>query len=114
MSVKVSIRTNNVDEVKAAMKNAAERALLAIGENAVTHSQEYITQEHRIDTGRMRESMTHTEDENSTYIGTNVEYAVYQELGTSTGIKPAHFISRAATNHSEEYRNLIIESVKNA
>lgn len=35
-----------------------------------------------IDTGRLRASLTHYKEGNTVYIGTNVFYGVYQELGT--------------------------------
>lgn len=35
-----------------------------------------------IDTGRLRASLTHYKEGNTVYIGTNVTYGVYQELGT--------------------------------
>ena len=33
--------------------------------------------------GTLRNSITHTTDDDSAYVGTDVEYAPYQELGTS-------------------------------
>ena len=35
-----------------------------------------------VDTGRLRSSITHEADEDGVVVGTNVKYAVYQELGT--------------------------------
>jgi phage gpG-like protein len=37
-----------------------------------------------VDTGRLRSSITHDSDEDGAVVGTNVEYAPMQELGTST------------------------------
>lgn len=37
-----------------------------------------------LDTGRLRNSITHEFDNNSARIGTNVEYAKYHQLGTKT------------------------------
>jgi HK97 gp10 family phage protein len=37
-----------------------------------------------VDTGRLRASITHDSDEDGAVVGTNVEYAPMQELGTST------------------------------
>lgn len=36
----------------------------------------------RVDTGRLKNSLTHQVDGNSVYVGTNVEYAIYVEYGT--------------------------------
>lgn len=35
-----------------------------------------------VDTGRLRASITHEAEEDGVIIGTNVHYAIYQELGT--------------------------------
>ena len=105
---------NNAPEVQAALENAIKRGLFAIGENAVKNAQHYVDVEQRIDTGRMRRSINHNEGANETIIGTNVEYAMYQELGTSRGIKPAYFLTRSARNHSKEYVKIMKESIKNA
>lgn len=105
-------------EVLKALKNAVHRGLKSIGTNAVSHAREYVTHEHRIDTGNMRRSITHNENSVGsvlyTMVGTDVYYAVYQELGTSTGIKPAYFLTRAARDHTDEYRDLMMESIENA
>lgn len=56
-----------------------------------------------VDTGRLRNSITHTRDDSSAYIGTNVEYAAYVELGTSKS--RAHpYLQPAVQDHKEEYK----------
>ena len=47
------------------------------------------------------------------YIGTNVEYAVFVENG-ARGRTSVHFLQDAAANHSDEYKKLIEDSMKNA
>jgi hypothetical protein len=47
------------------------------------------------------------------YIGSNVEYAPFVELGFK-GRPPVHFLQDAASNHGEEYKRLMEESMKNA
>lgn len=47
------------------------------------------------------------------YIGSGVEYAAAQELGTSRGIKPHHFLKDAVANNTEEYRGIVKESMQN-
>jgi hypothetical protein len=42
-----------------------------------------------------------------------VEYAPYVELGAQ-GRKPVHMLQRAATEHSDEYKRLMKESIENA
>lgn len=113
ISVEISIK-NLAPEVQVALENAIKRGLFAIGENAVKNAQHYVDVEKRIDTGRMRRSINHNEGATETIIGTNVEYAYYQELGTSRGIQPALFLTRSARNHSKEYVKIMKESIKNA
>ena len=48
------------------------------------------------------------------YIGTNVEYAPGIELGTHRSAGAVHFLQDAATNHTDEYKRLMEESMKNA
>ena len=48
------------------------------------------------------------------YIGTNVEYAPGIELGTHRKAGAVHFLQDAATNHTDEYKRLMEDSMKNA
>lgn len=114
-SIHVSVTiTDNSPEVLAALENAKQRALFSIGENAASHAAEYIVQAKRVDTGRMLNSMSHVEGDGYTDVGSDVEYAIYHEIGTSRGISPVRMITRACTQHSEEYKNIVIESLRNA
>lgn len=132
---------DNSPQFLSALKNAVERGLEAIGMTAEGHAKDKITQAPAVDTGRLRNSITHAEDmsDNSVYIGTNVEYGVWIEVGTgiyasdgqgrkdawafkdkngkwhlTRGVKPVHYLQDAATNHSEEYKKLMKESLENA
>lgn len=101
--------TDNSDEVLAAMQAAIERGLEAIGMNAET----YAKQNTPVDSGRLRNSISHAVDDKAAYIGTNVEYAPYVELG-ARGRAGAHMLQRAATEHTDEYKQLLEASLKNA
>ena len=46
--------------------------------------------------------------EASVYIGTNVEYGAYVELGTDT-MSPTHFLKRAISDHFDQYRDMAKE-----
>lgn len=46
-------------EVLAALDNAIQRAAMAIGEKAVTYAKDNITAQGAVDTGRLRNSITH-------------------------------------------------------
>lgn len=80
MSIEVSSVTikNNTSLVREALAGATNLALEAIGFTA----EKYAKEETPVDLGRLRNSMTHVVQDNSVYIGTNVEYAPYVELGT--------------------------------
>ena len=63
-----------------------------------------------VDTGNLRNSITHdvTDNGHTAVIGTNVEYAPYQELGAPNAHVPAHpFLRPAAENHTSEYREVL-------
>ena len=53
------------------------------------------------------------EKDSAVFIGSNVEYAPYVELGAK-GRAPAHFLQDAATGHTDEYKRLMEDSMKNA
>lgn len=46
-------------------------------------------------------------------IGSNVEYAAAQELGSSRGIRAKHFLKNAVANNTKKFKNLIEQSFKN-
>ena len=54
------------------------------------------------------------EENESVYIGTNVEYAQGIELGTHRSKGAVHFLQKAATEHNDEYKKLMEDSIKNA
>ena len=100
---------DNTDEVLASLKRAKKRGLEAIGLTA----EGYAKKDTPVDTGRLRNSISHTTDDEAAYIGTNVEYAPYVELG-ARGRKGVHMLQRAATEHSDEYKRLMEDCMKNA
>lgn len=102
---------SHTDEIIAALGEAVGRAAKAIGLQAESYAKENET---RVDTGRLRNSITnYVESEKDIYIGTNVEYAPYHELGTSTGIPALHFLKNAAEGHTDEYKGILESSLKN-
>lgn len=100
---------DNTQEVLSALDKAIERGLEAIGLTAEGHAKKITP----VDTGRLRNSISHATDKEAAYIGTNVEYAPYVELG-SRGRDGKHMLKRAATEHSNEYKKLMEDSMKNA
>ena len=129
--------TSHKDEVLDELDSKVEIALEKIGLRAETHAKKYCT----VDTGLLRNSLTHALDGESTaitkyqdnlgkqkgsysgnapkvsggkrvvYIGTNVEYAPYVEFGTSKQ-KAQPYLKPAVTNHIEEYKKIVKSTLK--
>ena len=100
---------DNTDEVLSALEKAKKRGLEAIGLVAEGYAKKITP----VDTGRLRNSISHAVEKEAAYIGTNVEYAPYVELGTSK-MAPRPFLKPAATDHTKEYKKLMEDSMKNA
>lgn len=84
--------TANTDRVMEDFEAACERALTRIGMQAETFAKEKCP----VDTGNLRNSISNKVNDKSAFVGTNVEYAPYVELGTSRA-KAQPFIKPAAT-----------------
>lgn len=64
-----------------------------------------------VDTGRLRSSITHEVDgKESVSIGSDVEYAIYQEMGTSK-MAAQPFLKPAVEGHMGEYMLIVTESL---
>ena len=100
--------TDNSREIEREFESAVERALTRIGLQAET----YAKRECPVDTGNLRNSITNAVDDKSAYVGTNVEYAAFVELGTSRA-KAQPFLKPAATEHSDVYRRIVESELKN-
>ena len=96
-------------EVLSALEKGKRNALTAIGATAETYAKKATP----VDTGRLRNSISHAVDGEAVYIGSNVEYAPYVELGTSCA-KAHHMLQKAATEHSAEYKRLAEDAFYNA
>ena len=102
MSVKVN--EDNTEPVTHGIESAINAALEKIGLLAEGYAQMKCP----VDTGNLRASITHevSEGEKAVYIGTNVEYAPYVELGTSK-MQAQPFLRPAATEHGDQYRQVL-------
>ena len=99
--------TDNSDLFKDAFDDAIARALEKVGLTA----EGYAKMKCPVDTGRLRNSITHEVNNETVYIGTNVEYAAYVEMGTvNTRAQP--FLRPAVSNHGSVYRSLIEDELK--
>ena len=65
--------TSNVNDILSALEKGKRNALTAIGSSAETHAKKATP----VDTGRLRNSISHTVDGEAAYIGSNVEYAAF-------------------------------------
>lgn len=103
--------TDNSPAVLAELRNRIPLVMGAMGEIV----EGYAKEDAPVDTGRLRNSITHRTEGNDEYIGTNVEYAVYVELieryHHTTG--KAHFLRDAATTHGDELK-AVAEAILNA
>lgn len=104
MEVKV---TSHVDEVKDALEHQIALALAKVGFAAEDHVKALAP----VDTGRLRSSITHLVDDRSVTIGTNVEYAKYQEMGTSR-MKAQPFLEPGISNNMEQFKEIIRDALK--
>lgn len=93
---------SNADLFKNALPEQIARALEAIGLTA----EGYAKKDCPVDTGRLRNSISHARDDEAAYIGTNVEYAPFVELGSSKR-KPKPFLRPAAQDHADEYKAIV-------
>lgn len=130
----IKITADRSGEVLQALYWQAQAALEACGQQAVSHAKQNITAAGRVDTGAMRNSVNHkvVASESACYVGTNQEYAIYNELGTgiyaeggrgrktpwvyvdakgvahrTRGMTPIHFLKKAIQDHVDEYQKII-------
>ncbi len=135
--ITVSIVENHTQEVKDQLERAIQTALKTVGTQAVAHAVEEITAVGAVDTGRLRSSITSEVEDKTVYLGTNVYYAPYVELGTgiyasngsgrksswvykdedgnwhrTSGMKARPFIKPAIEKNQSEYRQIFEEALK--
>lgn len=116
------------------MHDALIRALEKIGMTAEKYAKRLCP----VDTGNLRNSITHRVDEGepAAYIGSNMEYAAYVELGTgkhypggrptpwvyqdakgnwhwTAGNKAQPYLKPAAANYAAQYRQIVEDEMKN-
>lgn len=106
----LEIKTDNTELVVDGINAAVLRALEQIGMAAEGYAKDLCP----VDTGNLRNSITHTVDEKNgaAYIGTNVEYGPYVELGTAKQAAQP-FLKPAASDYGETYWNIMEEELKN-
>ena len=123
-------------ELIAQKDELVQQALESMGQLGENYAKNNVTSAGRIDEGTMRGDIAHTIKEDTVYIGTNVEYAIYHELGTgiyaeggggrktpwhykdrkgkwhtTVGITPIHFLKRAVEDHKEKYIQIVKQTL---
>lgn len=128
---------DNSEEVKSAMHDAMLRGLEEVGQTCEKYAK-MLCSGFKHSKGTLRNSITHRvdEEEEVVYIGSNMEYAAYVELGTgkyypggrptpwayqdengdwhwTRGNKAHPFLKPAAEDHKPEYQKIIEYEMKN-
>ena len=103
----MEVISDNTEQVVSGISDATARALEKIGLVAEGYAKRLCP----VDTGRLRNSITHALSGKDVYIGTNVSYGPYIELGTSRRSERP-FLRPAATNHADEYRAILEEELR--
>lgn len=115
--------TSNRDLVERATDEAIEKALTAIGQQCEGYTKDELDKPKKHANGTVRpnritstlyNSITHQVDVagKRVYIGTNVEYAPYVEMGTSKS-RPYPFLKPAVVDHADEYKQMVEYYLKN-
>ena len=122
---------DNSKQFREAFEAACKRALERCGMQAEGYAKDLVP----VDTGNLRNSITHKVAEDVVYIGTNNEYAAYVELGTgkyaeggrkepwvyqdeegrwhhTNGQRAKPYLKPAVADHKQTYRNIIEDELK--
>lgn len=104
---------DNSGNVRKLLEKALGNAAEVIGGMAESHAKEYCP----VDTGNLRNSITHDHKESgdkaTVYVGTNVEYAPYVELGTYK-MDAQPYLRPGIEDHRAEYQEAFETIMKNA
>ena len=121
---------SHADEVMSEMDRKKRAALEAIGTTCVAASVRIVTQEGRVDSDKMRGSISYQTDADKCIVGTNTRYAIYNEIGTgvyvpggrkspwaykdekgkwhrTTGMRGIHFIKNGVANNVKKIQAII-------
>lgn len=102
MKMQFNMKIDNSDLFIKAAYAQVQKALKTVGMQAEKNAKKICP----VDTGNLRNSITHQNDNDTVYIGTNVEYAPYVEMGTSR-MRAQPYLGPAIVNHVAEYKETI-------
>lgn len=108
-SIKVDL-TDNSDLIKQATAEQIYEALDLVG----TDAEGFVSMLTPVDTGRLRNSITHEVGENEVIVGTNVEYA--EEVETNEKMRhkvgQAHYLRDGIANNVDSFKSVIETALK--
>ena len=105
--MEMKIEADNTQQIADIVRAQTRVALEAVGLQAEGYAKRLCP----VDTGNLRNSITHTSDDDTAYIGTNVEYAPYVHDGTMR-MSPNPFIKNAMEKNKNQYKKMIEETIK--
>ena len=112
MSMTINIVSDNSGAVIEAKDAAVRRAMEAIGIHLEGEAADELENSpRRVDTGRLKGSMTHSSDDRSVTVGTNVEYAIYVHEGTRK-MAPNAFLKNAFQLNMDQIRQYLIDALR--
>ena len=129
MEIKVRV-TDNLKEALKALESQSYKALLRCGLEAEKHAKDLAP----VDTGELKKSISHAVRDDTMYVGTNIEYGAYVELGTgkwyegggrltpwmsktpgegmTTGQEPQPYLKPAIADYQGQYKAIIEDELK--
>lgn len=110
MGLKIKL-TSHKGKVLDAEESAVRRAMEMIALQMEGYAKEELTRQKAVDTGRLRNSVSHVAEDRDAIVGTNVEYGPYIEFGTyKMAARP--YLRPAIQKHHDEYRQMILYQLK--
>lgn len=105
---------DHTDEYKKAMEQAVLKSLEAIGIHLEGEAKDELENSpRRIDTGNLRNSITHKVSEDEVIIGTNSSYGIYVHEGTRR-MAPNRFLRNAVERNEDQIVKYIENNIKDA
>ena len=122
MAIEFYLEVDNVDLTIAEFRAAARRAMEEIGLQGERNAKREATsliydtpigKSGYRRTGNLRNGITHDSNDDTAFIGCNVEYAPYVELGTSK--MPARpFLKNGIMNYRDQYEEILKKNMEKA